>query len=309
MTTNQRPRTIAEQIQLLKQKGMHFYDEDAAKKCLEHISYFRLKYYWKDMIDPESPDGEFLDSASFDDVIRRYEFDRQLRLILFDSIEMIEIALRTKIITNISLSAGSGTWYLDMKWFEREDYHEDFIYDLKYEFNRSTEPYAKEYISEHNDWDYESLIGASPDAWMIFEGATFGTLSKMYKNLKNQSHEASMIANDFGLYSARELGSWLESISVVRNIIAHHSRLWNRTLAKKTINLKGHKYLWLRTPLTDNQREKPYGVIVAMMYLCNAIDHNNLIKDKLLTLLNTFTDVPYQRLGFVGDWRNDPIWC
>ena len=69
------------------------------------------------------------------------------------------------------------------------------------------------------------LEGVSPDAWMIFESATFGTLSKMYKNLKNQSPEASRIANDFGLYSAGELASWLEAISVLRNIVAHHSRL------------------------------------------------------------------------------------
>lgn len=66
------------------------------------------------------------------------------------------------------------------------------------------------------------MSGANPDAWMIFETATFGTLSKMYKNLLNQSPLKSRIANEFGLYSARELSSWLEAISVLRNIIAHH---------------------------------------------------------------------------------------
>lgn len=68
--------------------------------------------------------------------------------------------------------------------------------EVKYEFNRSTEPFAKEFIGEHPDWDCDSIEGVSPDAWMIFESATFGTLSKMYKNLRNQSPEASRIAND-----------------------------------------------------------------------------------------------------------------
>ena len=65
--------------------------------------------------------------ALFEDVVKRYNFDRKLRLILFDAIKIIEVALRTKIITNISISAGDGLWYLDKQWFEREDYHEDLV--------------------------------------------------------------------------------------------------------------------------------------------------------------------------------------
>ena len=32
--------------------------------------------------------------------------------------------------------------------------------------------------------------------------------------------------NEFGLYSSKDLSSWLEAISVLRNAVAHHSRLW-----------------------------------------------------------------------------------
>lgn len=305
--SNQKPRTIEEQIRSLKNKGMHFQDEDSARECLRHISYFRLKYYWKDMLDPIS-DGDFLDSALFEDVVKRYNFDRRLRLILFDAIEIIEVALRTKIITNISISAGDGLWYLDKQWFEREDYHEDFVLDLKYEFNRSTEPFAKEYIAAHPEWDYNSVDGVAPDAWMAFEGATFGTLSKMYKNLRNQLPEASRIANEFGLNSARELAGWLEAMSVLRNIIAHHSRLWNRTLSKKLLDLRTSRNLWLREPLTEDQKKKPYGVITAMIYLCNAVSPENTIKKQILELQSANPDVPYQRLGFTRGWKEQPIW-
>jgi len=143
---------------------------------------------------------------------------------------------------------------------------------------------------------------------MIFEGATFGTLSKMFKNLKSQMPARSKIANDFGLYSANEFSSWLEAISVTRNIIAHHSRLWNRTLSKQTMNLKAHRDKWLNIPLTESQKKKPYGIITAMLYLCNAVYPQNDIREKLLQLLDTNQDVPYSRLGFSGDWRNEPIW-
>ena len=75
---------------------MVFSNEEEAKQCLAHISYFRLKYYWTDMRDEET-EHDFKEGALFDDVIARYNFDRNLRLILFDAIEIIEVALRAKI--------------------------------------------------------------------------------------------------------------------------------------------------------------------------------------------------------------------
>lgn len=286
---------------------MTFGNEELAKMCLSHISYFRLKYYWTDMRDEET-EHNFREGASFNDVIARYDFDRRLRLILFDAIEIVEVALRAKIINHLSKAKGSGLWYLDASLFENTAYYEDFVLDLKYEFERSTEPFAKEYISKHPEWEVDSMEGDNPDAWMIMEVATFGTLSKMYKNLKSQLPQRALIANEFGLYSAKELSGWLEAVSVLRNIIAHHSRLWNRNLAKQPMNIKGHRDKWLNNPLTDNQKKKPYGVITAMLYLCNAVYPENRIKTKLLSLLEESKDIPYGKLGFTGDWHHEPIW-
>ena len=58
-----------------------------------------------------------------------------------------------------------------------------------------------DYIAKHANWDSESTEGDDPDAWMILEVATFGTLSKMYKNLKSQLPQRATIANEFGLYA------------------------------------------------------------------------------------------------------------
>jgi abortive infection bacteriophage resistance protein len=83
----------------------------------------------------EETEHDFKEGASFDDVIARYDFDRNLRLILFDAIEIIEVALRAKIINHLSQAKNSGLWYLDESLFERSDYYEDFVFDLKYEFD------------------------------------------------------------------------------------------------------------------------------------------------------------------------------
>ena len=107
---NQSPRTIQQQIAILKSRGMAFSDENLATSYLTRISYFRLKYYWTDMIDVAT--GHFSDDASFDTIIQRYEFDKRLRSILFAAIEILEVGLRTKFITTLSLikysNFGSG---------------------------------------------------------------------------------------------------------------------------------------------------------------------------------------------------------
>jgi len=80
---------------------MEFEDLGEAKALLARISYFRLKYFWTDLID-DSTDGDFLPDTSFDMVMKRYNFDHNLRLVLFDAIEMIEVAFRAKIINHMS---------------------------------------------------------------------------------------------------------------------------------------------------------------------------------------------------------------
>ena len=240
---------------------MEFTSELDARALLARVSYFRLKYYWVDMIDDGTDD--FKEGSCFGDVIERYEFDKELRQILFDAIEILEVGLRSKIISVLSLSTGTGLWYLDKSLFENYHYHEDFVLDLKYEFGRSSDPFARDFIKNHSDWDAKSLGGSNPDAWMIFETATFGTLSKMYKNLKSQSPLQSVIANEFGLYSSRDFSSWLEAICLMRNVIAHHSRLWYRIFTKKPVSIRNHRDRWLNVDLTENQRKRAYGLISA----------------------------------------------
>ena len=58
---------------MLRAKGMEFEDLGEAKALLARISYFRLKYFWTDLID-DSTDGDFLPDTSFDMVMKRYNF-------------------------------------------------------------------------------------------------------------------------------------------------------------------------------------------------------------------------------------------
>ena len=299
--------SIADQIALLKQRGMLFRDESIAPHFLENISYYRLKGYWWDAQN-DFGNHTFYANTYFEDIIDRYNFDRHLRLILFDAIERIEISLRTKMIYHLSMTYG-GLWYLDGNLFETTPLpsdpnitiHQNTIFELKKECNRSQEIFIKDHRYRYSNQD--------ADAWKILEVASMGTLSKLYKNLKHQLPEKSAIAKEMGLNLHNELSSWLEAITYIRNIIAHHSRLWSRNMVKRPAeNLNNPIGQWFTNPLTQVQTKKPFLIISCMVYLCNEITPGHQIKTKILDLFNNNPNIPIYKLGFLNNWKNEALW-
>ena len=280
-------------------------DDAVALDVLSKVSYFRLKPYWWDMRDPDT-DEDFLPDSNFLLALQRYDFDREMRLILFEAVEGIEISLRTKMINRLSQTNGS-LWYLDESLFENKELFAEHILDLKKEFDRSKDRIAVEF-RDSNNWIYDVLAGDHPDAWIVFEMATFGTLSKIYKNLKHQLPAKSAIANEFGMNFSSDLSNWFESISVFRNIIAHHSRLWNFRLTKTPVMPKSMPGPWIKTVPTQNQKKTPYFTITNMLYLCNAVRPDNKVKANLKSLFAKFSAVKLARWGFQTGWDSEPIW-
>lgn len=287
---------------------MLFKQEADAPHFLKNISYYRLKGYWWDMQDDYTT-HTFLPNSYFEDVIDRYNFDRHLRLILFDAIERIEIALRTKMIYHLSIKYG-GLWYLDPSLFETtlitrtgitKTIHQNTLDELRKEFDRSQEIFIKDHKNRYP--------GDDADAWKFLEIASMGSLSKLYKVLKHQLPEKAIIAQEMGLNMHSELSSWLEAITYVRNIIAHHSRLWSRSMVKRpVINIVNAQGDWFAKPLTPVQSQKPFLIISSMIYLCNYVTPGHQVKKKIKDLINDNPGVPVYKLGFLNNWNQEPIW-
>lgn len=301
---NQKSLSVTEQIAYLRKRGMQL-NEIVARDILSNVSYFRLKQYWWDMRDQDT-DEKFLPDSNLDLAVQRYDFDREMRFILFEAIEAIEVALRTKMINHLSQTKG-GLWYLDDSLFEDKALFHDHILELKAEFDRSKDRIASDFRN-NNNWIPDDIAGDHPDAWVIFEMATFGTLSKIYKNLKHQLPAKSTIANEFGMFFSNDFSNWLESISVFRNIIAHHSRLWNYRMTKTPTWSKSMKGAWIRTELTQNQKKAPYFTISNMLYLCNSVRPDNHVKENLKALFVKYPSVKPIRWGFLDGWDKEPIW-
>lgn len=309
MAANKPAYCIVDQIALLKQRGMLFRNEADARHFLANISYYRLKGYWWDM-QADKQKHIFNANSYFEDVIDRYNFDRHLRLILFDAIERIEIALRTKMIYYFSIGYG-GLWYLNTSLFDAstitingktKTIHSHILDELQKEFKRSQEVFIKDQCARYPNQD--------ADAWKILEVASLGTLSKLYKSLAHQLPEKAIVAREMGLNLHSELSSWLEAITYVRNIIAHHSRLWSRNMVKTPIaQINNPTGSWFRNFPTSAQTKKPFLIISCMVYLCNHVTPGHQIKAKIIDLFNSNPTVPAYKLGFFNHWQHEPIWA
>ena len=297
---------IADQIALLKQRGMLFRDEPSAHDCLANINYYRLRGYWWDM-QSNYIQHSFKSGTYFEDVIDRYNFDRRLRLILFDAIERIEIALRTRIIYHLSLTYG-GLWYLDSALFDNititgnsKSIYQNALDSLNSEIDRTQEIFIREHFINHPN--------QPADSWKALEVASMGTLSKLYKSLKDHLPEKAVIANEMGINSPPVFSGWMEAIVCIRNIIAHHSRLWGYNMTKTpAFRLNNPSGLWFINPLTEVQKKKPFLIISCMIYLCNQISPEHQIKTMIRDLIDTNPAIPVYKLGFLNQWQNEPLW-
>ena len=141
MKYNKLPIPISEQILKLKQRGLEFKDEAKAAHYLSNISYYRLRAYTYPFQDNINPNHPFIKKVSFEEIIQLYVFDRQLRLLIFNAIEKIEIALRTQIIYQYALAYGSH-WHLNPSLYSNSVYFAEQIASLQKEIDRSKETFS-----------------------------------------------------------------------------------------------------------------------------------------------------------------------
>ncbi len=292
------PLSISDQIAALERRGMVFSDKTAAAHYLSHISYYRLRAYTFPYQNNADPNHPFWRPTPFRRVLEDYILDRKLRLITFDALEKIEIALRTQIIYCYSIQFGSH-WYEDATHFRNPQLFKGDIENLDREIRRSQEEFIKHYKSKYTD-------PGRPPAWMSLEVSTLGTLSKMYDNL-NLGPEKKQVAKHFGLGHPFVLESWMKTFSHIRNICAHHSRLWNRPIT--IIPVLPHKVndAWLSGKFLG-EPHKIFSSLCCIRFFLNRISPGNNFSHKIQELLVSNPTANLQTMGFLPGWEQEPLW-
>ena len=305
------PLSFQDQLHLLQGRGLTVPDSAKAISYLKEISYYRLSAYF---LPYQAVKDQFNAGVTFDQIIDTYSFDRELRLLVFDCIERIEIAIRTQMIYQMALHYNDSHWQDIQAHFITPFYNKigalvDTYQDLqsiisKAKTARTPEVFIKHYINTYSS-------PANPPAWMCLELLTIGELSHIYRGLRNNS-DKKRIADFFDVHHT-VFTSWLHTLTYVRNICAHHSRLWNRDFAIEPDRLLKPVGPWIRVSFQNNKRS--FYFICVLKYLLRRANPGNSLKARLETLFAKYPQVPIRFLGIPSDgqgnqldWRAEPLW-
>lgn len=289
MTSYNKPHlTYQQQLELLKSRGLIVKDENFAIIKLQHISYYRLSAYF---LPFQSTKDRFDEGITFETIIELYHFDKELRILTFSAIEKIEIFLRTSVAYNFSKNH-TPLGYTDSKNFccDEKDF-EWLMSDITKETSRSKETFVKHFRDSYTDEDLP--------IWMVVEIISFGTLSKLYTMLSAQTEKE--ILNGINLPSF-VFKNWLHVLSYVRNLSAHHSRLWNRQFVIKA-KIPKHK-----KEFNGIVNDKYHTFAVMVHYILKAINDTFEFKTELNTLLDKYPQVDRKAMGFVDGWEELEVW-
>lgn len=299
-TTFDKPAlTLDEQVDLLVSRGLIVSCRETVMQYLQFIGYYRLSGYCLPFqVNNTAESGffkhQFKPGTTFEQILEHYAFDRKLRVLLIDAIERIEVAFRTTLSNTMCLNHGPH-WYLDDSLFLIDRYfsHEIFLQRVEkcIRDNRNLS------FIQHYYFKYGQP--SSPPSWMVMEILPMGSISFVYQKLKSQ-RDRKEIAGVFGL-NPRILASWIHTISYLRNLCAHHSRVWNKTFTITPEIAREHKAF-----LSHNNRF--YAQATVIEAFLKVISPDSKWPLRLKELFDEHPAIPTGSMGFPESWYNQAFW-
>ncbi len=290
---NKRSFTPQEQLEKLKTRGLIVPNDKVALSYLQHVGGYRLKGYYYHLVDSETK--HFPHNYSFDRIAERYEFDRAVRYQAFASITRLEMAIRSTIADELSRVHGPH-WFLKHNIFRHNDKFSlgKLIRKIEDETDRSkTRKFIEHYLGHHD----EPYL---PPSWGVTECVTFGLWSMTYKAIKDPSVQKS-ISVKFKVNQTDVFASWLHSITVLRNTVAHHSRLLKHKFAIGPSNYKDKNIKFA-------DAYSFYAIATAMNYLQQSTGLPNSWKADLKATFSHYPSVNINEIGFPANWENNAGW-
>jgi abortive infection bacteriophage resistance protein len=236
----------------------------------------------------------FNSGVTFEQIVDLYTFDRQLRVLLLDALERIEIAIKAALNNSVALQRGPH-WFMNKSFFKPGCDHAFLLEGIKEEIGHG-DPQKRTVSVAHYYKTYDDP--EMPPSWMVLEAISFGKLAYIVRNLA--AHELKAMSHAVCLADTL-LASWCLSMSYLRNLCAHHSRVWNRVMTIKPAISSS-----LRLDMTPNDRA--YAQLVVVQKFMQNVSPSSRWPSRLQALLNEHPKIDPKSLGFPSDWIDRPVW-
>lgn len=284
-------------IEMLKKQGLTIEDESAAIHTLRNISYSRFKAYLVPLMEDRST-HKFRPGATFGQAYAYYGFDRRLRELVFHEMEKVEISIRTHLAYALN-GKENGYWFTNPDHFRNKSSHRFLLNGIKREVERSDVDAIRSFRAKYSN--------EFPPCWLTLEATSMGTLCMIYEEMKPGPIK-DRVAAYYGVDS-HTFNSWLRHIVYIRNICAHHGRLWNHTLTvcAKIPDRPKNPFPKVRQSMTSNV----YYTLCVIQYLQNTVKPTNTFAKRLKALIDGFPLIGEKELasmGFPKEWDRDEFW-
>lgn len=277
------PLTLPQQIELLESRGLIIKDKERARDILARLNYYRIINAYSLGLYANPGQHLYQPGISLEQIYDIYEFDTKLRHIVFELVEYFELKFRTAI-SYYMANKFCATAYMRPELYSNEEFYHDFVSDLE----REKKAQQRSLIVQHHNDHYDGHL----PIWAMVEIVSFGTLSKLYKNLLPKYQRE--IAKIYGTHPPL-LSSWLNTFVLIRNICAHYGRLYNQ-------NLTARPKIPRRGPQLNS-----YKVFSAIYLLYKYVDDSMLKLSLYYRLKNAVTlhsFIELDKIGFPNNWED-----
>lgn len=264
-----------------------------ALQYMRFVGGYRLKGYWHHLVDPNTK--AFPQGYRFQQLADRCEFDRELRAITIAGIERLEIALRVAMANHLSLKH-SPHWFLDPTIFKNGGRFSsaDLVQKIQDEVARARDKtFVKHYFARYSQ-------PPLPPSWSVCECVTFGLWSRTFQLLKSVD-DRKAISRRFNIGPTEVFESWIHTLTVVRNLVAH-----NGQLLRVTLGVAPRDYRNAGIRFTDKSF---FAVATVIHYLLNQTGLPHSWAPQLTALFEKYPQIELDEIGFPQDWQTRAGWC
>lgn len=289
--------SVIQLIQKLQDAGMTISSHDEASTALTTIGYYRLKGYCFHLIDPTTKN--YTPGTNFSDLLKLYYFDSELSHLIFNYLSQIEVTLKSHLVNAFQITQDALILH-DPSAFQDKHLYWKNQGTIASEISRSNDVFI-----EHNFNNHEGSI----PLWASVEVMSLGTISKTIKNMKTgeqsafsrlvQNYQFKNVNGNNVTPSQKMLTSWIHAVSIMRNICAHNSRIYNRAIS-------------IRPQLISSDIVNPqprynglYQIMLSMKYLRPTNTSWNTFINDFNHLLEKYAGIySLNRMNFPSDWES-----
>jgi abortive infection bacteriophage resistance protein len=302
--------SISAQAQLLLDRGLICDDRQRLEDYLANIGYYRFSAYLlpfeQASLNGDSRNHKFLPNTTFEQVLNLYLFDRKLRLLVMEAIERIEVAVRTRWATAMALSHGSHA-QMNSALFKNPWQHATDLARVAKELQDSNETFVVHYRKKYSD-------PYLPPIWAVVETMSLGGLSRWIANTSDNQVKRE-VAKALGMPTIEIFEQVLHALTPMRNLCAHHARLWNRRFILLLPNIKKLRgQLITETVVTqEGCAQQPltreiYNFLVVIQHLMLNITPSSSWGLRLAQHIQLLSPEQQRAMGFPANWVARQPW-